>query len=96
MSHTRGATMSVDSCSTAKLCQSRTSNEIIDLPIVNGITDKAKLIHYFGNCKNHMQNTWFNAIAIIFGRRICKAMVYELPAFAPHLQITGELMNIHR
>ena len=63
---------------------------------MNGTTDKAKMIHYFGYCNNHMQNTWCNAIAIGFRKRIGEALADDLPAFALHLRVTGELMNIHR
>ena len=62
---------------------------------MNGIPDKAKLIHYFGHFKNHMQNTWCNAIEIGFGRRIGKALADDLPEFALNLQITGETMNVN-
>ena len=95
VSRTLGATLSSDNCSTSQLCQSRTSEQIIELTRVNGITDKSKLIHYFGHCKNHMLNTWCNDILIIFGRRIGETLAYDLPVFAPHPQITGELMNVH-
>ena len=90
------ATLSANNCSTAQLCHSRTSERIFDLSRVNGITDKARLVHYFGNCNNHMQNTWCNDIAIIFGRRKGEALADDLPAFAPHLRITGELMHAHK
>ena len=63
---------------------------------MNGITDKDKLIHYFGHCNNNMKNTWCNAIPIGFGRHIGEALADDLLAFSPHLQITGELMNVHR
>ena len=96
VSHTIGAALSADNCSTTQLCQSRTSKRIIDLSKVNDIIDRSKLIHYFGNCNNDMQNTWCNATAIVFGRRIGETLAYELPAFAPQLRITGELMNVHR
>ena len=96
MSRTLGATLSANNCSTAHFFQSRTFERIIELSIVNGITDKAKLIHYFGNWNNHMQKKWGNTIAIGFGRRLGEAMADELLAFAPHLQITDELMNVHR
>ena len=43
-----------------------------------------------------MQNTWCNATAIGFGRRIGEALEDYLPEFAPYLQITGEVMNVHR
>ena len=52
---------------------------------MNGITDKAKLINYFGNYNNHMQNTWCNDIVIVYGRRIGEAMSDDLPYFALHL-----------
>ena len=45
VSHTLGATMSADNCSAAQFCQSSTSDRIIELSRVNGITDKDKLIH---------------------------------------------------
>ena len=63
---------------------------------MNGITDKSRIIHYFGHCNNHMRNTCCNAIAIGFGRRIGEALVDDLLAFALHLRITVELMNVHR
>ena len=63
---------------------------------VNGITDKVKLIHYFGHCNNNIQNIWCNDIAKVFGMPICEAMVDELPEFSPHLQITSEPSNVHR
>ena len=62
VSRTLGATLSANNCSTAQLCQSSTSELIIELSIVNGITDKDKLIHFFGNFNNHMLNTWCNDI----------------------------------
>ena len=89
-------TLDADNCSTAQLCKSRTSERIVELSRVNGITDKAKLIHYFGHCNNNMRNKWCNAIIIGFGRRIGEALADDLPEFAPHLKIAGELMNIHR
>ena len=54
VSRTIGATLSADNCSTSQLCQSRTSEQIIELLRVNGITDKAKLIHFFQHLKNYM------------------------------------------
>ena len=63
---------------------------------MSGITDKAKLIHYFGHCNNHIRKTWCNAIAVGFGRRIVETLTEDLLEFAPYLQITGELMNVHR
>ena len=54
VSLTLGATLYADNCSTAQLFQSRTSEQSIELSRVNGITDKAKFIHYFGHCNNHM------------------------------------------
>ena len=62
---------------------------------VNGIADKAKLIHEFGHCNNHMKKKC-NAIEIGFGRRIGEALADDLPVFVPHLRINGELMNVHR
>ena len=63
---------------------------------MNGIIDKAQLIHYFGHFKNHMQNTWCNSIEIGFGRRIGEALADDLMEFAPYLRNIGELMNVHR
>ena len=95
VSHPLGATMSADNGSTDQFCQSRTSKQIIELSRVNSITDKAKLIHYFGHCNNHMRKKWCNDIAIGFGRRICEDLEDDLPVFVPHLWINGELMNVH-
>ena len=49
VSLTLGTTLYADNCSTAQLFQSRTFERIIDMSRVNGITDKAKLINYFGH-----------------------------------------------
>ena len=95
VSRTLGATLSAHNCSTAQLCQSRTSKQIIELSRVNGVTDNAKLIHYFGYFNNHMQNTWFNAIEIGSGSRIGGDLADDLPSFLMYLQITGELMNVY-
>ena len=62
---------------------------------MNGTTDKAKMIHYFGYCNNHMQNTWCNAIEIGSGSRIGGDLADDLPSFLMYLQITGELMNVY-
>ena len=85
MSLNLGATLYADNCSTAQLFQSRTSEQSIELSRVNGITDKAKLINYFGHYNNDMKNTWCNAIVIGFGRRIGETLEYYLPEFAPYL-----------
>ena len=45
VSRTRGATLSAVNCYNDQLCQSRAFERIIELSRVNGIIDKAKLIH---------------------------------------------------
>ena len=42
-----------------------------------------------------MKKTWCNTISIEFGSRIGEALADDLPEFALHLRITGELMNVH-
>ena len=96
MLRTLGATVSANNCATARLGQSRTSEKILEIVRQSGTTDKKLLLHCFGYYFNHQHNTLCNAIAIGLGKRIGDALQDNLPSFAPHLQISGELMNVHR
>ena len=96
VSRTLGATISADNCSTACSTQSRTSKMIIDISRTKDITDKKLLVHHFGHCQNHIRNGWCNEVAIGFGNRAGDALADNLPCFAPHLRISGELDNIYR
>ena len=72
------------------------SQKIIETAKQVGIADKNKLYHSYGHCLNHQQNILCKAVARAFNRRIGEALAEDLPAFAPHLRISGELMNVHR
>ena len=61
-----------------------------------GITNKKKLFHHVGHYFVHQKNGLCNTVTIRFGRHIVDALADDLPSFAPHLRITGELMNVHR
>ena len=91
-----GATLSADNCSTACLGQSRLSERIMEIAKQQGITDKKKLVVHYGHCQNHMRNGWCNAIGIRFERRALDTLQHDIPLFAPHLRIGGELNNLHR
>ena len=96
VSKTLGANLASDNCSTARLNQSKMSQKIIEKAKQVGITDRTKLYHSYGHCFNHQRNTLCKAVAGGFNRRIGEALAEDLPAFAPHLRISGELMNVHR
>ena len=96
VSRTLGAYLSADNCSTARLNTSKFSAKIIVVAKANGIINKKKLCHYFGHCFNHQRNGLCNSVAIGFGRRIGDALADDISAFAPHLRISGKLMNVHR
>ena len=91
-----GATLSADNCSTARLGQSRLSERIMEIAKQKGITDKKKLVVHYGHCQNHMRNGWCNAIGIRFEQRALDTLQHDIPLFAHHLRIGGELNNLHR
>ena len=92
-----GATLSADNCSTACLGQSRRLSErIMEIAKQLGITDKKELVVHYGHCQNHMCNGWCNTIGIRFERRVLDTLQHDIPLFAPHLRIGGELNNLHR
>ena len=73
-----------------------TGELIIQSGISDGIKGDKQLVVYFVNCQNHMRNIWNKAIAARMKSWLDDRFSEVKESFPPHLQISFELMNMHR